>query len=264
MDILFLNVENAITQAFEDYAKQVSNKYSIDYSELKTIWDDMLKGNKKVLEPIKNSSAVKKETTTAKTSASSSLKKQTNTVKTSSPVIGHDQINKILRINKEIDKLWNADTQLVFKSPQDRIVIGHYRDEKFEPINETDIELCKKYKFKYDLECITPKTSPCTKSSSVSTDSTDSDSDSDDEIQIIKKPLQKKLPKLPQKVETVKEVKKISNAIKPSVVKNLKDTEVEDVISELQEPSDNDTESDMEPDDAENYDDESVIDEEED
>ena len=56
----------------------------------------------------------------------------------------------IIRINKDLDKYWNPESCLVFKSKDERVVIGSYRDEKFEKLNDEDILLCEKYGFKYE------------------------------------------------------------------------------------------------------------------
>ena len=59
-------------------------------------------------------------------------------------------IEKILRLNKEIDKFWDEDTQLVFKSRDERIVIGSYRDDNLNDLTEDDILLCQQFGFKYE------------------------------------------------------------------------------------------------------------------
>ena len=59
---------------------------------------------------------------------------------------------KVLRLNKEINKFWNPESGLVFKSKDDRVVIGSYKDEKFEKLTSDDIANCEKYGFKYEFE----------------------------------------------------------------------------------------------------------------
>ena len=56
----------------------------------------------------------------------------------------------IIRLNKDIDKYWNPETCLVFKSKDERIVISSYRDSKLEKLNDDDIVVCEKYGFKYE------------------------------------------------------------------------------------------------------------------
>lgn len=57
---------------------------------------------------------------------------------------------KILRLNKEINMFWNPESCLVFKSSDDRVVIGSYRNDKFEKLTSDDISDCEKYGFKYE------------------------------------------------------------------------------------------------------------------
>jgi len=81
-------------------------------------------------------------------SASSVASVASSVSKKKSPV--KKPIEKILRLNKEIDKFWDEDTQLVFKSRDERIVIGSYRDEKLNDLTDDDILLCQQFGFKYE------------------------------------------------------------------------------------------------------------------
>ena len=74
--------------------------------------------------------------------------------KVSSPKVSPSKkpTEKVLRLNKEIDKFWNPESGLVFKSKDDRVVIGSYKDEKFEKLTNDDIAACEKYGFKYEME----------------------------------------------------------------------------------------------------------------
>jgi len=56
----------------------------------------------------------------------------------------------VIRLNKKLDKYWNPETTLVFKSKEDRVVIGSFKDEKFEELTADDIVTCEKYGFKYE------------------------------------------------------------------------------------------------------------------
>jgi len=60
--------------------------------------------------------------------------------------------NITLRMNKDIKKFWNPETQLVFKAKDDRVVVASYRDEELSKLTEDDIMLCEQYGFKYDLK----------------------------------------------------------------------------------------------------------------
>ena len=74
--------------------------------------------------------------------------------KVSSPKVSpaKKSTEKVLRLNKEIDKFWNPESGLVFKSKDDRVVIGSYKDDKFEKLTNDDIATCEKYGFKYEME----------------------------------------------------------------------------------------------------------------
>jgi hypothetical protein len=59
-------------------------------------------------------------------------------------------LERIIKINKDIDKYWNAETQLVFKSKDDRVVYASYRDDVLNELTSEDIILCEQYGFKYE------------------------------------------------------------------------------------------------------------------
>ena len=80
--------------------------------------------------------------------------KKTVSSKVSSPKVSPAKkpTEKVLRLNKEIDKFWNPESGLVFKSKDDRVVIGSYKNEKFEKLTDDDIATCEKFGFKYEIE----------------------------------------------------------------------------------------------------------------
>ena len=61
-------------------------------------------------------------------------------------------IERVIKLNKEIDKYWNAESQLVFKAKDNRVVYATYRDDKLSELNEDDIMMCEQYGFKYEKE----------------------------------------------------------------------------------------------------------------
>jgi hypothetical protein len=87
---------------------------------------------------------------TPKTKESISSKAVGTTSKKSSPE--KRPIEKIIKLNNDINKLWHAETELVFKSKDERVVIASYRDGSLNPLTDDDIELCEKYGFKYERE----------------------------------------------------------------------------------------------------------------
>lgn len=57
--------------------------------------------------------------------------------------------NPVLRMNKIISKWWHPDSGLVFKSAEEKIVIGIFKNEQLNDLTEEDIATCVSYKFKY-------------------------------------------------------------------------------------------------------------------
>jgi len=167
-------------------------------------------------------------------------------------------LEKVIRLNKDIDRWWNTETQLVFKSRDERIVVASYRDEKINELTDDDILLCEQYGFKY--ENLKDKE-----------DDNDNDDDLIDEKPVVKeendniideKPVikkkkeevqikQKEQPKKLYKVEAKKpEEKKIAiknlvetekKTIKSEINKNnIKAKDIESVLNELQFSNEND------------------------
>lgn len=60
--------------------------------------------------------------------------------------------NKIvLKKLKELDTIWHPESGLVFKSATDKVVISRWVNEENIPLDDEAIELCEKWKFKYDI-----------------------------------------------------------------------------------------------------------------
>jgi hypothetical protein len=57
--------------------------------------------------------------------------------------------NPVLRKNHIINKWWHPDSGLVFKSSEEKIVIGIYKDEQICDLSDEDVAACVAYKFKY-------------------------------------------------------------------------------------------------------------------
>ena len=62
------------------------------------------------------------------------------------------QIDKTLRMNKEINKFWHPESELIFKSKDERVVIGSYKNKIINKLSDDDIMLCEQYGFKYIKE----------------------------------------------------------------------------------------------------------------
>jgi predicted DNA-binding WGR domain protein len=56
---------------------------------------------------------------------------------------------RVLRKNKKLDKLWHPETGLVFKSANERTVVGKCVDDKLIDLAEEDIEECRKWGFSF-------------------------------------------------------------------------------------------------------------------
>lgn len=59
--------------------------------------------------------------------------------------------NLVLRMNKVINKWWHSESGLVFKSSDDKVVIGVFKDDQIVDLSDTDIEKCIAYKFRYEV-----------------------------------------------------------------------------------------------------------------
>lgn len=68
--------------------------------------------------------------------------------KVSAPVA--KEVNTVLRKNKVIDKLWHSATCMVFKSAKERVVIGKCVNDKLIPLTKEDIDICMSHSFAYD------------------------------------------------------------------------------------------------------------------
>lgn len=55
----------------------------------------------------------------------------------------------ILRINKIINKYWHPETGMVFKSKDEKVVIGIYKDNALRDLSEEDIPVCIEHRFQY-------------------------------------------------------------------------------------------------------------------
>ena len=90
---------------------------------------------------------IKKKTPKTKTSSIGD-KTTSSTKPKASP--SKKPLERIIKLNKDINKFWNAETQLVFKSKDERVVYATYRDDVLTELNDDDIILCEQYGFKYE------------------------------------------------------------------------------------------------------------------
>ena len=61
----------------------------------------------------------------------------------------------VLRNNRKLGVLWHSLSGMVFKSKNERIVVGKVVNDKVVDLEEDDVETCKKYGFRYELPTTT-------------------------------------------------------------------------------------------------------------
>ena len=60
----------------------------------------------------------------------------------------------VLKKLKQIDKIWHPDSTLVFKSIDDKKVIGRFCDNEFISLDDVALDLCEKWNFTYDPDLV--------------------------------------------------------------------------------------------------------------
>ena len=130
-----------------------------------------------------------------KKSASKDETKESKEKKVTPDILGKTT-SLVLRYNKEIDRFWHPETELVFESKDDKTAIGKKVGNKVKDLTDEDMELCKQKCFKFRN---TKKSSEVSKSKSVLDDDSDDDSDDDDKKET--KETKKSVVKLPSKEE---------------------------------------------------------------
>ena len=141
----------------------------------------------------------------------------------------------ILRKHKTLDKYWHRETDMVFKSGTERIVIGKCVNDKLVPLKEEDIEVCKSRRWQYEVvEDVKPP--------AYDIDFGSSDSEKDEDV------LEKEMTKAVRKVTAIsKSTNDTAIKTKKSVksVINSQTEDVENILSELQKPSADDSDEDL-------------------
>jgi hypothetical protein len=140
----------------------------------------------------------------------------------------------ILRKHKILNMYWHRETDMVFKSGTDRIVIGKCVNDKLVSLTEEDIEVCKSRRWQYEVVVEDKK----------STDIDYGSSDSDKEEDIIEKEMTKAVRKVTAISKSVNdEAIKTKKSLK-SVI-NAQTEDVENILSELQKPSADDSDEEL-------------------
>lgn len=149
----------------------------------------------------------------------------------------------ILRKHKILNMYWHRETDMVFKSGTDRIVIGKCVNDKLVSLTEEDIEVCKSRRWQYEVVVEDKK----------STDIDYGSSDSDKEEDIIEKEMTKAVRKVTAISKSVNdEAIKTKKSLK-SVI-NTQTEDVENILSELQKPSADDSDEELDEELEENDD----------
>ena len=60
-------------------------------------------------------------------------------------------VDRLVRLNKDINKWWHVESKLVFKSDKEKIVVGVYKDDTYRDLCNDDVEECNKYGFRYEI-----------------------------------------------------------------------------------------------------------------
>ena len=60
----------------------------------------------------------------------------------------------VLKKNKTINKIWHPESTLVFKSSNEKLVIGRFKDGEVIPLDDEALDLCVQWKFKYDTSLV--------------------------------------------------------------------------------------------------------------
>tara|TARA_B000000437_G_scaffold215639_1_gene190724 strand:+ start:97 stop:642 length:546 start_codon:yes stop_codon:yes gene_type:complete len=59
----------------------------------------------------------------------------------------------VIRKNKQLDKFWHPRTRFIFKSSKELVVVGKITDtDTFVDLEDSDIEICQRWKFKYEYK----------------------------------------------------------------------------------------------------------------
>ena len=181
MNKLLSSIESSINNTVNEYNKLLSDKFDIDIEELKNIWTTTFNG---VVKQSKKSSS---KNVSEKSSINgdeeikcvykfikgkqqgescnkltkngtqfcgkhSKFEAEGQKEKHKLPTVESKSPDRIIKLNKELNKWWHKESKLVFKSSKDKLVIGTYRNNEYKPLTTDDISECEKYGFKYELE----------------------------------------------------------------------------------------------------------------
>ena len=315
MNKMLTTIESVINDAVNNYISVISENYNIDAKELKNLWDNNKSDDTKSVASKTSTKSVATKSKTkndltciykyikgkqegqlcGKNAKSDSnyctkhLKFETDGQKEKKSIIPKEEVVKVskvekcIRYNKEINRWWHQETKLIFKSNLDKVVVGIYRNDNIEKLNDDDCNVCEKYGFKYTKnEVDEPKKSVVEPLKKVEEPKKVVEPKKTVVVEPVKKVDVPKKVEEPKKVvepvkKVVEQVKKIEEP-KKAVIKKVEEPKkkiseqiietnyyaknVEDVIGDMLNEVDGDEEGDEEEDDHDTLEDE-VFDEEE-
>jgi len=199
MDKLLTIIEENIEKSVNDYITVISTKYNIDISELQALWKSPSNlyvitqvpletpspvPALKAKSPPKKKSSSPSSSTKIKCSYKYTKGKQQGEMCSSNakdnsqycskhmkfedsgqkglkynplPAPVEKSVDRLVRLNKELNQWWHVESKLVFKSNKEKIVVGIVKDDIYSDLCEDDIEKCNKYGFKYEIKQHEPK-----------------------------------------------------------------------------------------------------------
>jgi hypothetical protein len=184
MNKILTTIESVINDAVNNYISVISENYNIDAKELKNLWDNNKSddtrsvASKTSTKSVASKSKAKNDGNNVtciykyikgkqegqlcgKNAKSDSnyctkhLKFETGGQKEKKSIIPKEEVVKVskvekcIRYNKDINRWWHQETKLIFKSNLDKVVVGIYRNDNIEKLNDEDCNVCEKYGFKY-------------------------------------------------------------------------------------------------------------------
>ena len=170
--IAYLNT--VFEASIDEYLNLISTKYGIKFSELKELLHEVKKGSpaqpttKVTKQPAviipfdgktcayvysrglkKGNSCSGKPKKNGEFCSQHSKKNDEIVVTVPEPAVVSKKPNPVLRMNKIVGKWWHPDSGMVFKSSEEKIVIGIFRNEQINDLSEEDVATCVAHKFKY-------------------------------------------------------------------------------------------------------------------
>ena len=159
MSSLTLNnqIKKLVDTYIKTYMKEVSVECKVDISQLQCIWKRLNTKEKKII--LTNESRPRcpyifvRGHKSGQTCNAIVKKGEYCTKHNKYKHIMVDENPKriVIRKNKHIDKYWHSPTRLIFKSKEEKIVIGVLdEDDVIQKLSEKDVSNCEKLGFAYD------------------------------------------------------------------------------------------------------------------